>query len=233
MSVAIQTSQNVLLEYEPASIGDRILATLIDYLVFLGWLLLAIAVPTVGLKLSLSTFYYVLIGLLPILLYDLLCEWLLNGQSLGKIAMGIRVVMLDGAQPGLGAYLLRWLMRIVDTRLLGGLVAVITIAANGRGQRLGDVAAGTTVVKLSRNVSLEQVLYRPLPDSYEVVFPEAGQLVDRDINTIREVLSRGNEVIVMQTADKVKSVIGAQTMLPARRFLEIIVMDHQYLALKE
>ncbi len=232
VSVAVQTSQNVLLEYEPASIGDRILATLIDYLVFFGWILLTVVVPA-ALKVSLSTFYYVLIVALPILLYDLVCEWLLNGQSVGKIALGIRVVMLDGSQPGLGAYLLRWLMRLVDTRILTGMVALITIAVNGRGQRLGDIAAGTTVVKLGRQLSLAQVLYQPLPETYEVVFPEASQLQDRDVQIIREVLNRGDESVVLQTADKVKSVTGSQTMLPARRFLEIMVMDHQFLALKE
>lgn len=232
MTVAIQTSQNVLLEYEPASIGDRILATLIDYLVFFGWLVLTLSVP-LALKLPLGTFYYVLVVALPILLYDLVCEWLLNGQSVGKIAMGIRVVMLDGSQPGLGAYLLRWLMRIVDTRLMSGLVAMITIAINGKGQRLGDITAGTTVVKLGQKVSLEQVVYQPLPENYDVVFPEASLLIDRDIQIIREVLSRGDAEVVQQTADKVKAVTGSQSMLPARRFLEIIVMDHQFLALKD
>lgn len=233
MSVAVQTSQNVLLEYEPASIGDRILATLIDYLVFFAWLLLTIALPVGVFKAPVSTFYYYLVVWLPIVTYDLLCEWLLNGQSLGKLALGTRVVMLDGSQPGLGAYLLRWLMRLVDTMILTGLVATVTIAVNGRGQRLGDVAAGTTVVKLGRKVALAQVLYRPLPDDYEVIFPEAGQLLDRDIKIIRDVLSRGDEAVVMQTADKVKAVLNAQSMLPARRFLETIVTDHQFLALNE
>ena len=233
MSVAIQTSQNVLLEYEPASLGDRILATLIDYLVFFGWLLLTIMLPVAVLHLKVSTFYYALVVFLPILTYDLLCEWLLNGQSLGKIAMNIRVVMLDGSQPGLGAYLLRWLMRLVDTAIMTGLIAMITIAVNGRGQRLGDIAAGTTVVKLTHKVSLQQLLYQPLPDGYEVIFPEAGQLLDRDIQIIRDVLSRGDEGVVQRTADKVKSVLGAQSMQPARRFLETIVTDHQFLALKD
>ena len=232
MSIAIQTSQNVLLEYEPASIGDRILATLLDYLVFFGWLILVFAVPIGIFKVQPSTFYVVLM-LLPVLLYDLLCEWLLNGQNVGKLALGIRVVMLDGSQPGLGAYLLRWLLRIVDTQIMAGLVAVICIAATGRGQRLGDLAAGTTVVKIGRKVNLNEVLNQPVNESHEVVFPEVSLLADRDIQIIREALSRGNEVVVMHTADKVKSVIGAQTMLPARRFLELVVADYQFLALKE
>lgn len=232
MSVAIQTSQNVLLEYEPASIGDRILATLLDYLVFFGWVILLFAVPVGVFKVQPSTFYVVLMAL-PLLLYDLLCEWLLNGQSIGKLALGIRVVMLDGSQPGLGAYLLRWLLRIVDTQLMAGLVAIITIAATGRGQRLGDLAAGTTVVKVGRKVGLDEIVNQTVNENHEVVFPEVRLLADRDIHIVREALSRGNEVVLMQTADKVKAVIGAQTMLPARRFLELIVTDYQFLALKD
>ena len=90
MSIAIRTSQNVVLEYEPASIGDRILSTLLDYLVFLGWVLLTLAVPA-GLGMRLGTFYVVL-ALLPIVFYDLLCEYFLNGQSVGKLALGTRRV---------------------------------------------------------------------------------------------------------------------------------------------
>lgn len=232
MSVAIQTSQNILLDYEPASIGDRILATLLDYVVFVGWLLLVLILPSGGLGLKLSSAYMILM-LLPVLFYDLICEWQFNGQSVGKIALGIRVVRLDGSQPDLGAYLLRWLLRLVDTRLLGGLVALITIAANGRGQRLGDIAAGTTVVKLASNVTLDEVLQQPLPDNYELVFSEVRLLTDRDIRTIREALQRGSDEVVTRTADKVKAVTGMQSMQPARRFLETVVNDYQFLAFNE
>ncbi len=232
VSVAIQTSQNVLLEYEPASIGDRILATLLDYVVFFGWFILVFAVPVGVFKVQPSTFYVVLM-VLPVFLYDLLCEWLLNGQNVGKLVLGIRVVMLDGSQPGLGAYLLRWLLRLVDTQLMSGLVAIITIAATGRGQRLGDLAAGTTVVKVGRKVALYEVLNETINENHEVVFPEVSLLTDRDVRVIREALSRGNEEVVLRTADKVKAVIGAQSMLPARRFLELAIADYQFLALKE
>ena len=72
-----------------------------------------------------------------------LSEWLLNGRSVGKIALGIRVVMIDGSQPGIGAYLLRWVLRIVESvGFLGGVVPIITVAANGRGQPASGSANG-------------------------------------------------------------------------------------------
>ncbi|RYF51492.1 MAG: RDD family protein, partial [Cytophagaceae bacterium] len=183
MTVSIQTSQNVTLEYEPASLGDRILAFLLDYLIFLGWLILYFVLTKLLPGAFRSSFWTGLFLLLPFMLYDLLCETFLNGQSLGKIAMKIRVVMLDGSSPGLGAYLLRWLLRIIESPMFfGGMVAIITIAANGRGQRIGDIAAGTTVVKLTRPITLAQITYRALPDDYQVRFPEVAQLSDRDLN---------------------------------------------------
>jgi uncharacterized RDD family membrane protein YckC len=229
MSVAIRTSQNVLLEYEPASIGDRILATMIDYVVFLGWIMLTLGIPA-ALGMRAGTYYTFLVGALPLALYDLICEWLLNGRSVGKLAMEIRVVMLDGSQPGLGAYLIRWLLRIVESVVFfGGVVPVITVAANGKGQRLGDIAAGTTVVKAKPAVSLNDIRVRDLPDSYHVQFPDVRLLSDSDIRVVREVLQRGDGLVLNRTADKIKEVTGIQSDLGDRVFLETITTDYQFI----
>lgn len=229
MSVAIRTSQNVLLEYEPASIGDRILATLIDYVVFLGWFILTLAVPA-AVGISTGTYYVVLVAFLPVVLYDLICEWLLNGRNVGKLAMQTRVVMLDGSPPGLGAYLIRWLLRIVESIVFfGGIIPVITVAANGKGQRLGDIAAGTAVVKTKPSVSLDDILARPLPATYSVQFPDVRLLSDRDITVVRDVLRRGDGRVLTRTADKIKAVTGVQSSLESRTFLETVVSDYQFM----
>ncbi|MDB5242068.1 MAG: hypothetical protein JWP57_2693 [Spirosoma sp.] len=229
MSVAIRTSQHVVLEYEPASIGDRILATLIDYIVFLGWFMLTLGVPS-SLHVPTGGYYVVLVVLLPIALYDLLCEWLLNGRSVGKLAVDTRVVMLDGSQPGLGAYLIRWLFRLVESVVFfGGVVAVITVAANGKGQRLGDIAAGTTVVKAKASGLLSDILAPPLPDTYRVQFPDVSLLSDRDITIVRDVLQRGDDYVLMRTDDKIKEVTGILSNLEARTFLEMVIDDYQFI----
>lgn len=233
MAIVIHTSQNVALEYEPASLGDRILATLIDYLIFLAWAIaigfLIRQVPT----LTQGNNTFVLLGLfaLPLMLYDLLCEVFLNGQSLGKIAVKIRVVSLDGSQPRLGAYMLRWLLRLIESPFfLGGIVGLIAIAVSNKGQRVGDIAAGTTVVKLTRPVTLDQVTHRTLPEDYAVTFPQVGQLSDRDIHVIREALRRNNPELVTLAADKVKEVIGVQSEVPDEVFLRTLIQDYQFLA---
>lgn len=231
MSVTIRTSQNVLLEYEPASIGDRILAAMLDYLVIFGWTLLVFGIPA-RLNLTPGTFYIFVVAF-PIVVYDLLSEWLLNGRSIGKIAMGIRVVMLDGSQPGLGAYLLRWLLRIIESvAFLGGIVPIITVAVNGKGQRLGDIAAGTTVVKLKPAVLLDDILIRPLPENYRLQFSDLRVLSDRDIGVVRQALRQGDEQVIKRTADKIKQVTTIQSDLPNRAFLETVISDYQFITMQ-
>jgi len=228
MSISIRTSQNVLLEYEPASIGERILAALVDYAVFFGWVILTIISLTV-LTIPTSSFYIVIM-LSPLVFYDLLCEWLLNGRSVGKLAMKIRVVKLDGSPPDLGAYLIRWLLRIVESvAFLGGLVPIITVAVNGKGQRLGDIAAGTTVVRLKPAVSLEDVIIRPLSDDYVVQFPDVRLLSDRDVRVVHDVLRQGDDYVLLRTADKIKDVTGIHSTLTNRAFLETVVSDYQFI----
>ena len=241
MAVSIQTTQNVLLDYEPASLGDRILATLLDYVVFAAWFILTLALPAGrgffcgGER---SVVYLLVIAILPVLTYDFFCEWLLNGQSVGKIALKTRVIMLDGSPPGVGAYLLRWLLRLIEgIQFLNGLVAIITVAVNGKGQRLGDIAAGTTVIRLKPKVQLNEVIYSNLPPTYQVRFEEARQLSDHDIQVVREVLRRGTPEAAELAASRIKTVLGLTTSAPAGlgtyEFLNTIINDYQFLSMQE
>ena len=109
-NIKIQTTQNVDIEYELASIGDRILATLLDYLFFFGYILLVfLFIALIGSDIE-DNLWLLVVLFLPILLYDLLCEMFFQGKSFGKMIMKIKVVKLDGTQAGFGAYLLRWLL---------------------------------------------------------------------------------------------------------------------------
>ncbi|GAB3954816.1 RDD family protein [Spirosoma harenae] len=228
MSIAIRTSQNVLLEYEPASVGERIIAALIDYLVIFGWFILVLFLPA-SIGFNPGSFYTIFVAI-PVIGYDLFSEWWLNGRSLGKLAMKIRVVMLDGSPPGLGAYLIRWLFRIIESvAFLGGLVPIITVAANGKGQRLGDIAAGTTVVRLKPAVLLEDVLIKPMAENYVVQLPDVRLLSDHDINIVRAVVGQTDEQVLKRTADKIKEVTGIQSDLGNREFLNTVISDYQFI----
>jgi uncharacterized RDD family membrane protein YckC len=235
----IETTQHVRLAYQPASVGDRILAYLLDSLLLGAWIIgVVLLMSSLGGATNLGQAWTVLLMALigvPLLLYHLVSELYFNGQSVGKRVLGIRVVLLDGRAPGLGAYLLRWVFRLVDILLTNGLLAVVMVAVNGRGQRLGDVAAGTAVVKLQAPIQLDSILTETPDDSRKgVQFPAAAQLSDRDIATVRLALRKGlhtgNPALIEAAAARVKEVTGIQTSLPDVDFLQTLLRDHTTLA---
>lgn len=234
-TIRVHTTQNVTLEYEVASIGERIVAAIIDNLILAAWVVVWIIMIAL-LRITSEAVIGVIVFLagIPFVFYHLLCEVYFNGQSLGKKARDIRVMRLDGTAPRLGDYLLRWLLRIIDTGIGNGLVAIITIAINGRGQRLGDIAAGTTVVRVRPQPQPAVALGGHLSATYQVVFPQAALLADHDVATIRQLVqqaaSRENYLLLNEVATKVKSITGIQTNLPDQPFLETVLRDHAHLA---
>lgn len=231
-TIRIHTTQNVTLEYEVASVGDRMIATLLDYFVYLGWFLLWVLASAL-LDVRVGAIGAICI-LLPTLFYHLACEVFFNGQSLGKKARDIRVVRLDGTPAGLGDYLLRWLLRPIEVLPFFGAIAIFTILINGRGQRLGDLAAGTTVVSLRPRPQHATPLGTVLTHAdYQVVFPQAAQLSDHDIALIRRLLHQGmerqNYLLLNEIANKVKSLTGISTELQDEAFLQTILRDHAHL----
>ena len=241
-TIRVHTAQNVTLEYEVASLGDRLVAAIIDNLILGAWLIACALIVFNVLKMGRGeagnitavVVLGVLVGI-PYVFYNLICEVFFNGQSIGKKARDIRVMRLDGTAPRLGDYLLRWLLRIVDTGLpvVGGFVAMLTILLNGKGQRLGDLAAGTTVIKLRRLASQNAAL-PVLPEGYQVVFPQAALLADHDLALVRQLVQqaavRKDHALLNEVANKVKALTGIQTALPDESFLQTVLRDHAYLA---
>lgn len=236
--IQIQTTQNVALSFTAASVGDRILAHFIDWVIFIAWFLIfGLLYSGLGssslLGSKIGTFFFFVFMLLPVMLYDLLFEVFMNGQSLGKRVMDVRVLALDGTSPTLGAYIMRWIFRLVDTGVLGSMVALIIVAVNGKGQRLGDIAAGTAVVKLKQTISLAQLRQEKIQDDYVPIFSEVSLLSDRDVVIIRAVLKKGrdenNSILVGEAAQKVKEVIGIQSDMGNIEFLKQVLQDHTYL----
>jgi len=236
-TVRVQTTQNVSLEYEVASLGDRILATLLDYLLYAVWFIF-VAVLASGLELGKVAGF--VLALLPTTFYHLACEIYFNGQSLGKRARSTRVMRLDGTRPSLGDYVLRWLLRPLEVIGFYGAPALLTILINGKGQRLGDLAAGTTVISLKARP--DQRLLQPEPPlppgySYQPVFAQAAQLADHDAALLRQLLSRGvaqqNFVLLNEAATKIKALLGVQSDLGDESFLRTILRDHAHLLSEE
>lgn len=234
-TVTVRTTQNVFIEYPVASLGDRILAYFIDVLIILVYYVLVFFFIVSAEAFSVALFIGVLI--IPAFLYHLLFEIFMSGQSPGKRQMNIKVVRLDGTSPTIGNYIIRWLLRLIEIDLLSGALALATIAINGKGQRLGDIAAGTSVIKLAQQREVQAKEVFTLTDqSYTPVFLQATLLNDQDIELIQQALevnrSAGNTLPVLSVTEKVKDRLGIQSDLPPVKFLYTIVKDYGYLTSK-
>ncbi len=225
------TNQNVEINLELASLGDRILAFIVDAAI-IGTYIFMITIffaPLIS-----GGNYVVLIVLgLPVLFYSLLFETLSNGQSPGKKVREIKVVKLDGGEPGIGNYLLRWILRPIDITLYGA-VAMLCIIITRNGQRLGDLAAGTTVIKIRRSVSITDIQTVKSEDKeHEVTFPQVRRLSDQQIELIRRSLNmrkKGfNQEAVAELAKKIKDVLEVKSDLSDVKFLYTIIRDYQHL----
>ena len=226
--ISIQTTQNVRIEYVLAGIGDRILAYLIDILIIIAYAtVLGLLFNALSVEPSVTV---VVLLALPAFLYHLLCEMFLDGQSVGKRQMKIKVVKLDGSSPGLGAFLMRWILRLIDLNMFGGGIAVLCIAITTHDQRLGDLAAGTTVVKVRGQ---ETTPVFAVDDDYQPTYQEVTRLTDADIDTIQRVIKAhrdsGNTEPVRLTADKVQQTLGVQSDMRPLQFLFTIVRDYKHL----
>ena len=226
--ISVQTTQNVRIEYVLAGIGDRILAYLIDLLIIIAYVtVLGLLFAAFSVEPSLTV---VILLALPAFAYHLLCETLLDGQSAGKRQMKIKVVKLDGSSPGLGAYLMRWILRLIDMNIFGGGIAVLCIAITTRDQRLGDLAAGTTVVKVKGQ---ETTPVFATDENYQPTFGEVTRLTDADIDTIQRVIKAhrdsGNTEPVWATAQRVQLALGVQSDMRPLQFLFTVVRDYKYL----
>jgi uncharacterized RDD family membrane protein YckC len=232
-NVRIQTTQNVDIEYQLASIGDRILATLIDFLFFFVYILVfSIIADITGAGTIIENRGVAAVAFLPLMLYSLLCELFFQGKSFGKMLMKIQVVKLDGTQAGFSNYLLRWLLRVVDVLISEGVVALIVIILNGKGQRLGDIAAGTTVIKLKQRATIKDTILKTIKSDYQIVFKSVSHLTDNDVAIIKEVLEfskkHDNYEAIQKLALKTQQVMGVTTDLSFIKFLETVIMDYNH-----
>ncbi|QEC66246.1 RDD family protein [Panacibacter ginsenosidivorans] len=232
--ISITTTQNIEIGYDLASVGERIVACIIDLVIFVAWFIIT------SLIFSYADFSWLNVFInLPIAFYSLLSETFLNGQSVGKKVMGIKVISLNGSQASFSQYLIRWLFRLVDIWIGSGVIAVIMVAATEKHQRIGDLIAGTTLVKTKARSNIEQTLYVPVAEtSYNVTYPEVINLRDSDMQLIKEVIlnvrKSGNPMLAWQTVEKLESVLHIKNQYgDPMNFLYVLLSDYNHLAAQE
>jgi uncharacterized RDD family membrane protein YckC len=152
----VLTTEKVPFRYQVAGLGSRLLAWLVDTVL---WVLLAMMGLLVMVVLETGRpgfgqgFFFLWIFAL-LLGYGLLFEWLWHGWTPGKRLVGIRVVRWDGTAIGFSQSAVRNLLRLVDNLPLGYGLAFVVAIGNRERRRLGDLAAGTLVVYVEEETRL-------------------------------------------------------------------------------
>jgi uncharacterized RDD family membrane protein YckC len=174
--LVVSTPERVSFDYQVAGLGTRAIAQVLDLLIVSG-LLLAVYFVAVAVSLAGSN-VAVIVGLIGgfvvIFGYFWVSEALWSGQTIGKKAFRLRAVGDRGEPLTFAQAGIRNIVRIVDFLPYAYGVGLIVLFANGKGKRLGDLAAGTIVVKDSDHVWLWQLPGARLQPQSPVSGPPAG-----------------------------------------------------------
>ncbi|PZO34576.1 MAG: RDD family protein, partial [Flavobacteriaceae bacterium] len=170
---------------------------------------------------------------MPVAFYSLLLESLLEGQTLGKRLLKIKVVKIDGYQASFGDYLMRWLFRIIDVSFSSGIVGLVSIIASEKSQRLGDMAGGTSVITLKNNININHTILEEIDVSYVPTYPLVIKLSDNDARIIKETFNsaRANKDYHMITRlkTKIEDVTGIRNQSGNDEdFIKTILKDYNY-----
>ena len=256
----IATNINIDLEFETAPFHKRLLAWLIDFVLFMIYLFILFKIFD-----ALPDFFKgddsrwtFLILLLPIAFYHLVTESLMQGQTIGKKILHIKVINETGGNATLSQFIIRWMLRISDLILLvmiflftifGAAIIkemffvfalaaadVFCIALTVKGQRIGDMAAGTLLINTKSKNSLNETVFMEIEENYIPLYPEVMKLSDRDINMIKNIydslLKKYNYDLAERTAYKILTALGITTKQDAQSFLETLLKDYNHLSTK-
>ena len=184
----VETPENVTLDLELAGLGSRALASLIDLAILSAWSLAVVVASSVlaffGNAGPMAAAVTVLVLSVSFGAYFVLFEGLRNGQTPGKRLLGIRVVRQTGHPITMGAAVVRNVLRLADmlpppVYLVGGAL----VALHPKGQRLGDMAAGTVVVRDRPQEATKAVVTSP--EGAEQLALEAPELDDAEFHLLR------------------------------------------------
>ncbi len=189
---SVVTPEAVLLEFRAAGLGSRILAKAAD--LFVIGLVLSFGMAAIGfLSFGSGLAASILIGLFWFVVFFgyPASEAFMSGQTLGKRMLGIRVVTTEGGPEQLRHAAVRTLIGTVEFLMLpGGALAMITALVSRRSQRIGDMAAGTIVVRLER--SLAQPVFFPMVHGYEQYAQQfdSGSMTREQFAVLRDFMLR-------------------------------------------
>ena len=246
--VKLDTGFNIEVEFALSPFHRRFFAWVIDVTIqgtYL-WLGTKILNGLVGFSWD-NQIWPVVLFVLPFIFYHLISEIVMNGQSVGKMAMQIKVMTLQGGQPSLSQYLIRWLFRIVDFPILlflqmssgynnwwmilfvfAGLICTI---ATPKSQRVGDLVAGTILIDLKNRTSWQDTVFTEVESTYQPKYPEM-QLSDRDVDTLKNIIEtvkkRNDHDLALKIAHRIQSKLKIHPDQDSQEFLQTLLKDYNY-----
>lgn len=241
--IAINTSQNVNINFNTASIGERILAFVVDllikgaYVLILFWFLFKVFNfgSYINSLDNWSQMAVYIILTIPIHIYTLVSESLMEGQTFGKKLLKIKVVKIDGFQASFGDYLMRWFFRLIDVFSNSSVVGLVSMIVSKHNQRLGGIASGTAVISLKNRVNISHTILENLKEDYIPLFPQVIALTDNDVRIIKENYQKALKIddrqVVSKLSTKIKEILKLEidpTKMTERQFINVVIKDYNF-----
>ncbi|MDR2221142.1 MAG: RDD family protein [Flavobacteriaceae bacterium] len=239
-NLTINTTQNIKIEFKRASLGERILASMLDFLfVMMYAIMMAFALFEASFmknntldRWSEGAIWIVI--MLPAIFYSFACESIFHGVTIGKKIMRIKVIKIDGYEASIVDYFARWAMRIIDISSCTGVIGILSVAFSEKGQRLGDIVAGTAVISVKERIPLSATIFEEVSVDYVPLFPQVVVLSDRDIQIIKDALNNAKRnkdfKLLVHLCKKVESVLKVNRQEYSELgFIEAVLQDYNYL----
>lgn len=235
--LSITTTQNVNINFQSATVGQRLGASCIDfvikfaYLFFIVWIVFGIFKVEIFVNRMdyWSQTAIMIIFYSPVIFYSLIQESMMEGQTFGKRLLQLKVVKIEGYQASFGDYLIRWIFKIIDVSIIG----LITLSVSKKTQRFGDMAAGTAVIALKNTINISHTILEDIGDQYVPRYSAVIKLSDNDARIIKEtfqVASRNNDYEILdKLCIKIESVTGITNHEGNQTdFIRIVLKDYNF-----
>ncbi len=186
-TIKFRNTKGVIVAYKLGGALNRSVAFFIDVLLYY---ILFLILTGIFNSLFESRLISMLLGIV-LFFTPFLVEVLTNGQSPGKMALGLCVVSNYGRQCTIVEYFTRHVVKLVEIGLSLGLLPITLISFAERGQSLGDLFAGTTVIvkKKSTRFSLKEISDIGTRKTYEIQYPEVKRLKEKDVLILKSLLN--------------------------------------------
>ena len=260
----IKTAQNVNINFTLANVGQRLLAFGVDNI--LKFAFIYFAIHFLDFKLfdtavngdSWSIRAIDVMIFLPVTFYSLYTEILLDGQTVGKKLLKLKVINIEGFKPSITDYIIRWFLRVVDFNLFtllfvyisslgldsevgllmsifffGKMIGFFMILFTKDNQRFGDLIANTVVIYLKDEVKFSETILEEISNKYVPTYPNVIKLSDNDARIIKSTFQSAKKFNDFKTLIKLRSKIQEVTGIKSvhksdKEFIDVVLKDYNF-----